>query len=234
MNREKKLLIWLLGMLCLAGLYAWWAAPMQQRVAKPGDKPVSTPGSRPSATGGDSSKATSLHLERLARADDGFGRIERDIFSFKVVAPPPPRIVKPVPPPPPVQQSVPVQPVPPVVAGPVAARFDFLGSLEKEGRQLVFLASGQNIYLVAEGQRFGSRDEFLLKSVGTQNLRIEQQGLAQPITVPTAESDARDRSRSVPGIGLPTAAPVTPSQPLQRYNQALPRTRNYNPNRGTP
>lgn len=234
MTREKKLLLWLLGLLCLAGVYSWWRSPVQQRIEKPAGEPAAAAQSQRPGADREGSRETALHLELLAGGEAGFGRIERDIFSFKAAAPPPPpRIEQPVPPPPP-SVPQPVQSVAPVPTGPVPARFDFLGSLEKEGRQLVFLASGPNIYLVAEGQRFGGQDEFLLKRVEAQSLSIEQQGIAQPIRVQTVEPEVPVPSSSSPGLGFSPESPEATPHPLQRFNRALPRLRNFNPNRGNP
>jgi len=234
MNRQKRILSWLLGLLLLSGVYAWWSSPVQQHAEPRSGSPAGLSNKQSPGAASVPDDAT-LHLELLARAEEAYGRTERDIFSFKVLAPPPPppppKIEQPVPPPPP----PPVEVVQPVAIGPAAARFDFLGSLQKEGRQLVFLASGQDIYLVAEGQRFGKQDEFLLAGIEDNRIRIEQRGISQQIMVQTAEPDVRVDGTSGPGLALPPeSATETPPHPLGSFNRSLPRMRNFKRNPGNP
>jgi len=204
MNRQKRLLMLLLALLALAGVYSYWALPTQQRVAggtRPGN--ISAPRSSPGATG------SGLKVEQLLQSTPESAGVKRDIFNFKQAPPPPPppppKIVNPLPPPPP---PVAVQP-PPVVAPSVAAgQFEFLGQLSKGDKDLWFLASGKDIYLVATGDKFGDQQQFLLKSADKDELTIEQQGLPRPIVIRLAEQDGGGSSARSAGVSYPAPRPV--------------------------
>jgi len=228
MNRQKRLLMLLLALLALAGVYSYWALPTQQRATGgPRSGTLSVPRSSPGTTG------SGLTVEQLLQSPPASAGVKRDLFNFKKAAPPPPppppKIVNPLPPPPPVAAQ------PPPVAAPsvAAAQFDFLGQLSKGDKDLWFLASGKDIYLVATGDRFGEQQQFLLKSADKDELTIEQQGLNRPIVIRLAEQDGGGASARPAGVSYPAARPVArpstgvvpPRPPQTPVDQAPPANR---------
>lgn len=207
MNRQTRILMLALALLALAGVYAYWALPTQQHVGdrRPTGKRASM--EKPAVT-----TAGGLHLEQLQRSVPQFAGVRRDIFHFKVAPPPPPpppKIVQPLPPPPPVAK--PVSPPPPVAVTTVtAAHFNYLGRLNKQGKQLLFLASGKDIYLVAPGDQFGDQKQFLLKSADDDQVVIEQKDLNRPIVINLAEQQSATTLPNQPaGLGRPQQHPAT-------------------------
>ncbi|MEJ2699547.1 MAG: hypothetical protein P8Z70_07800 [Desulfuromonadales bacterium] len=181
MNRQKLLLVILLGVLALALVYAFWKTPRQRQVVatavkKPGSK------SRSSALKKEPTKVqTRLRIDLLNRENQPFPGAKKDIFGpLYVVKPPPP------PPPPPVVRAPPVAPAPEIVQKQLA-HFNFLGFLQEEGEKTVFLSSGNDIFVVKKGSRFGKNKEFQVAELTPEKLVIRQDDDPQPITVPLVE-----------------------------------------------
>jgi len=229
MNRQKRFLMLLLALLALSGAYAYWSLPTQQRVASEAE-----PGARGADRKAVAAAGSGLKLEQLQQSVPEFAGVRRDIFNFKKAPPPPPppppKIEKPLPPPPPPT----ITPPPPMAVPSVAAaRFDFLGLLSKGEKDLLFLASGKDIYLVAAGDRFGDQQRFLLKSVDESSIVIEQQGLDHPIVINLMEQDSSGTSvrpsalsRPLPGPA-PVVAPTTRPPASQAPADTAPPTQRF-------
>ncbi|NIQ93650.1 MAG: hypothetical protein GWN87_05165 [Desulfuromonadales bacterium] len=53
-------------------------------------------------------------------------------------------------------------------------RFTFLGFLDKKSKRTVFLASGEEIFLVKKGDRFGEKGRFAVLDITEEELTIRQ------------------------------------------------------------
>jgi hypothetical protein len=193
MNRQKKLLSLLLVGLALSIGYAY-------RVANPGSRST-MPGRAAKQKGSEASSQTPLRLNLalLEHNEAPPAEVNRDIFNFKVIPPPPPppppKIEKPLPPPPPVVQQAPPTP---------QVQFNFLGLLDKEGTQVVFLSSGQELFLARPGDRFGSQNQYLLRSISDKQVVIEDGEGTAPILLNIEEPDV---GASPGGAGIPAGMP---------------------------
>jgi hypothetical protein len=209
MNRQRLLLLILLGVLALALAYAFWATPRQQRVPADG-RPAATP--RPgSAPPRQPEETNRLRLELLTREEKEFPGATRDIFRF-FGAPP----VEPPPPPPPVEPP-PLPPEEPLAEEPVTpevrqelAQFTFLGYLQKNGIKTVFLSSNGEIFVVKKGNVFGKEKRFQVTGITPEQLTIRQGDDPRPITIPLVE-----QAPLIPGQpgGRPPAVSI-PRRPL--------------------
>jgi hypothetical protein len=217
MNRQKRLLILLLGLFALALVYAFRAMPRQTRVAAPASPSTSAP--RPSAAVAPEAPAarTRVQLELLVREKESSPGFKRNIFRFRQAAPAPPppmpKVVLPPPPPPPVIEEV----------MPVAterqrelARFTFRGFLLKDGVRSIFLAAGEELFVVRKGERFGSNGRFLVTEITAERLTIRQDDDPRPITVslveqaPLAEAPSLSPRQGPPGGGGPQSRRRSP------------------------
>jgi hypothetical protein len=233
MNRQKLLLILLLGLFVLALAYAFRATPRQTQVSEVASRrPAST---RPAASAGPSASAAEprVHLELLVREDDASLGFKRNIFRFRQPAP------SPLPPPPSSTVVLPPPPPPPVfeAAMPAAAarqrelaRFTFLGFLLKDGVKSIFLAAGDEIFVVKKGDRFGKDRSFFVADLTPERLIIRQNDDPRPIAVslveqaPLVESPSLSPSQGPPGRGGPTHRrwPPLPERPGEDLRPAEP------------
>jgi hypothetical protein len=212
MNRQKLLLILLLGLFVLALAYAYRTTPRQSQVSEVDPRrPAST---RPEAAAGRSVSAAEprVQLELLVREDDASLGFKRNIFRFRQSAtaplpPPPVPTVALLPPPPP--------PTPPVAAARQneLARFTFLGFLLKDGVKSIFLSSNEEIFVVRKGDRFGNNKRFLVTELTPERLTIRQDYDPRPIIIPLVEQ--------APLVEAPSFSP--PQEFPGRSGQTRPR-----------
>lgn len=196
MNRQKLLLILLLGLFVLALAYAYRATPRQSRVAEVASRrPAST---RPAVSAGPSASAAEprVHLELLVREDDAPLGFKRNIFRFRQPPPPASTVVLPPPPPPPALEAA----LPAATARQrELARFTFLGFLLKDGVKSIFLSANEEIFVVRKGDRFGNNKRFLVAELTPERLTIRQDDDPRPITIPLVEQ--------APLVEAPTFSP---------------------------
>lgn len=219
MNRQKLLLILLLGLFALALAYAYRATPRQSQVSEAASRrPAQT---RPPTSGRPSASAAEprVHLELLVREDGASLGFKRNIFRFQQPAPPhlppPPSstVVLPPPPPPPVLEA----------ALPAAAerqrelaRFTFLGFLLKDGVKSIFLSANEEIFVVRKGDRFGNNKRFLVAELTPERLTIRQDDDPRPIIIPLVEqAPLMEAPTFSPGQEFPDRSGQTrPRRPL--------------------
>jgi hypothetical protein len=156
MNRQKVFLLFLLVLLVVALVIAFFRTPQLKTV----DKLKYAPGTPAEARKGETAKLDDrkLHLELLDRPLPRFAGYKRNIFWIapletkkKLPLPPPPPFRPPPPPPPPLVQSSPVRRE--------IAKFTFLGFLKKDNRKTIFLAKDNEIFLVKKGDRLANNYE---------------------------------------------------------------------------
>lgn len=209
MNRKRLLLIALLVALALSVGYAYRTMPRQDRVEasrveahqqKPAPQTKDQPGA---------AKGQRLQFELLGEEAAPFPGAERDIFNFqekKMVAAKPSR---------PVEQ--PEAAPPPLPPSPPASRqimqkdlseFRFLGFLEIADRQMVFLSSGDEIYVVRQGERFGRDQEFEVKDISENILMVQRRGQMDMERIFLIEKDSPDASISAPARITPPPIPA--------------------------
>jgi hypothetical protein len=183
MNRQKLLLVILLGVLAISLVYAFWRTPRQKQVVTSGEKRPVRQSISAKSKEEPAVDQTRVHIEFLNRENQSFPGAEKDIFGplyvEKLPPPPPPPVAQAPPPPPPVVQAPPKQLV----------RFDFLGFLQMGGEKTVFLSSGNEIFVVKKGSRFGRNKEFQAVDLTPEKLVIRQDDDPQPITVRLAENE---------------------------------------------
>ncbi|PLX83102.1 MAG: hypothetical protein C0617_12760 [Desulfuromonas sp.] len=197
MNRQKLLLLILLGGLVVALIYAFWQTPRTQRVA------VGARGGEPALQGGvgnDAAEKYRVRLELLERNEGRTPEVRRNLFGPLYVVkapppPPPPPPVKKLPPPPPAQPKALPKPKPPVKKLPPLASFSYLGFMELREGKVVFLASGDEVFAVKSGEPFGEDGKFSVVDLTEETLRISQGDDPRLISVSLAEK------ASSPGAG---------------------------------
>lgn len=197
MNRKT----WLLGGLALLfGLslaYAWWASPRQERVpAKPAGRSgaLAKTSVAPEKA---SASAPRVLLDILERSGTSFSEPSRDIFRLTTKIPLSSRPeseaepeVKAV--------SFSPQAFPSVEAGsaaaPAAARFAYLGGLEKDGTKKVFLGVNGEIFIVQVGESFGPAGEYQVEELTREKLVVRQDG--RPVTLSLIDTSQQTASLS--------------------------------------
>lgn len=203
MNRQKLLLLILVGILALALGYAYRATPRQEKVSgEDRRRPAAT---RPEAAAKPAApvEETRVRLELLTRANEDSPGFKRNIFRFRQPAPPPPPPV-PSPPPPPPPPAAPVEAAPAMEETQrELARFTFLGFLLKEGVKTIFLSANEEIFVVKKGDRFGKEKRFLVTDLTPELLTIRLNGDPRSIAVPLLE-----QTPLVPGVPGAAAAPL--------------------------
>ena len=220
MNRKRLTLAILLGILAFCLVYAYLAAPRQQKAS-------------PRATAGNNVKSgierlqaqspQRVRLESMKRQETPFPGADRDIFRFKerpvrVVLPaaktPAP---DPVPVPVVVEVAKPVMPTPIELTQKALSKFTFLGFMSKQGERTVFLSSEGELFVVKAGERFGTKREFLVTGIEAQFLKVRRDGDAQAVQVPLVENESLKPAVSAPArresIDLPEAPQVAEPAP---------------------
>ncbi len=200
MNRKT----WLLGGLALLfGLslaYAWWAMPRQERVpAKPPVRSRSLPGKPAASEAAVAEEGPRLRLDLLERTVEAFTAPSRDIFRLTTDIP----VAVPAKPETPVRVvGFPPPPAFPSAAtgGPTvsaAARFTYLGSLEKDGVTKVFVGVNGEVFIVAVGESFGPAKKFQVEELTREKLVVRQDG--HPVTLSLADTPQQTASFSARG-----------------------------------
>ncbi|MEJ2469769.1 MAG: hypothetical protein P8Y96_01480 [Desulfuromonadales bacterium] len=244
MNRKRVILAILCAILAVSVTYAYLATP---RLAKAPPRAAGTGSVKAAAPSADGAR-TPVARERvdfsfLKLEPQAFPGVVRNIFRFGQTAPVRPQVATPVrrPAPVPVVPKA-VAPVPMKVVQKSLSRFTFLGFLDKGGEKTVFLASGGELYLAGEGERFGVDKEFLVKKIDQTTLQVEHRGQNQPIEIPLIEQQKLSASVSAPKRSprpevrveetangsfsrpqprrIPFSAPRSPSEPPQEENAA--------------
>jgi hypothetical protein len=197
MNRKTWLLGGLALLLGLSLAYAWWASPRQERVST---KPAVRSGAL-TKTPAPSEKAAAseprVRLDILERPGASFSEPSRDIFRLTANVPLSSRpefesesMVKAV--------SFSPQVFPPVQAGsaaaPAAARFAYLGGLEKDGVKKVFLGVNGEIFIVQVGESFGPAGEYQVEELTREKLVVRQDG--RPVTLSLIDTSQQTASLS--------------------------------------
>lgn len=70
----------------------------------------------------------------------------------------------------------------------------YLGQLQHDDRQTVFLRQDDEVFLVHEGERFGRQQEFRVAAIHPEVLMLDWDGSDIPVFIPLANS-SEDRSR---------------------------------------
>ena len=174
MNRNRVVLVALLGILAACLIYAYLATPRLEKAPprpaalrtqpvdqKPPAEDTAVPDGR-------------IDFAYLSSEPEEFSGAQRDIFRFgkrlpvKSTSAPPARVVARDDVPPVVRP----EPVPVEVVQRSLSQFTFLGFLEKSGAKTVFLSSGGEMYLVKQGEHFGSNKEFRVEQIDDRLLKV--------------------------------------------------------------
>uniref|UniRef100_A0A831UF23 Type II secretion system protein PulP n=1 Tax=Geobacter metallireducens TaxID=28232 RepID=A0A831UF23_GEOME len=196
MNRQRLILLALLGVLAIAAVVSYVRMPRQQTVAQLKKDPgKATPARKPAGTAAAADRKLRLDLlECPPGRFAGFKRnIFRPIFRDETKLPPPmPALPKPVPLPPPVP-APPVALPPPMPAAPQPpqvvrdmARFTFLGFLKKDNRKTIFLARDKEILLVRQGDKIAGSYE--ATTITDEALSIRSLADGSEMVIPLVEN----------------------------------------------
>jgi hypothetical protein len=191
MTRQQRILLILLGILVLALLYGIFSYPRQKRVQDNSPPPAVRP--RPAATRTITpAEPENRQLPKVAEestAGDG-ERVKRNIFAplYPYVPPPPPKIV--LPQKGPAQLALELKPAPPP--------FRLIGSLEKDERQLFFLAQAKELYIVHREEPFGMDNRYRVVDAGADEVIIESMDGGETIRLPVSRAVS-----SVEKVGAP-------------------------------
>lgn len=196
MNRQKALLLIVLGIFACSLVYSFIRMPRQKSV----EKLTYVTGMKTNAVkavadnGSDSAKLRLDLLEPgVATGISSRKNIFRALFSDeprkKFVFPLPP------PPPPPAEKAPPVErvepPQQPLVTEPTIlqremAKFTFLGFLKKDNRKTIFLSSDKEIFLVKKGDKIAGKYD--VTSLTDENLTISSIQDGGEIIIPLVEN----------------------------------------------
>lgn len=202
MTSQTKLLSGLFGCLFLAGMYAYYASPEQQRVEVKRENSSVVRSPAP-ATGQQERIRFDLLEERRAASS----RPRQDIFRplFEVSTGPVARVAvsepKPVPAvviaPPPQPKPAPPPPSSREVAQKAIERelatFVYKGGVQKKGYEKVFLAGKDEIFVVGVGESFGTDRSYRVESISAAALTVREQQDGRRIIIPL-----RDQEKLVP------------------------------------
>ena len=179
MNRQRLVLAGLVAVLAASLLYAFWAMPRQEKAPpravapKPAASQPTAGKPAPAEKSAKQVKPTSdrLLLELLNREAHTFPGAGRDIFRFGGRAPAVVADIEPV-----VVEPPPAPPKPPptpeeILQGSLKDII-FLGFLDKAGKRTVFLTSGEEVYLVKAGERFGKNKELIAREITARQLVV--------------------------------------------------------------
>jgi len=190
MNRKRALLASLLLLLLLSIGYSIYDSPRQERVSAP----RATPATSRNATAVQKSQPADgderLRIDLLKPAPRRYSGVNRDLFYGEV-----PKVVKsppstPLPPPVVVLPPPVVIPPPPIISAEIRmelGRYIFLGYLEKAGIKTIFLGSGDEVFVVKKGQRFGKKGEFLIVELTPTLMVVQGRDNPQLINLPLVE-----------------------------------------------
>lgn len=220
----------ILFILLIAALYYGYVeTPRQERVA-PGARRASeepSPAARERRTTagkpGSGGALPQLRTDLLDRLPQAYTGVQRDLFHSARFVPPVPEIEpEPEPVEPPeeiVPEVVPVVPPPPPPPTPEElaqkelARFKFLGFFKKGEKRTIFLASGEEIFLVRKGDVFGRQGEFHVLDLTATSLKLRKEGAGE-FTIQLVDQAPLSAVSSRPGNLSDGAAPAAhPARP---------------------
>jgi hypothetical protein len=218
MNRQRLVLAALAAVLVASLCYAFWAMPRQEKapprpaVAKPAVSKGKPAKSEPAGKVDKQPKVSAdrLQLELLNQEPRAFPGAGRDIFRFAggaiaVAADVEPVEVVPPPPPPPKPPPTPEE----LLRGSVT-NITFLGFLEKRATRTVFLTSGDDVYLVKAGERFGKNKELIAREITAKQLVVGWVDGPETVKVQLLENEKLQPAASSGGGsgGVTSAGPV--------------------------
>ncbi|MGD9019302.1 MAG: hypothetical protein PVF84_03570 [Desulfuromonadales bacterium] len=194
MNRKRVILVALMGVLAICLVYAYLATPRLEKAPPRATSPRQPSSGQESLPDGESAPGRRIDFAYLESDGQDFAGAQRDIFRFGQR-----RMVQAVPRPPVVEKDVsrPVvlpESVPVAVMQKSLSQFTFLGFLEKAGAKTVFLSSGGNLFLVKQGERFGTDQEFLVVQIDDKLLKVrhvDREGLIEVRLIEKQKLNAR-------------------------------------------
>lgn len=196
MNRKTWLLGGLALLLGLSLAYAWWATPRQERVPEKPATPSRALPKTPAAPEKAAASEPRVRLDILERAGASFSEPSRDIFRLTTNAsvsarPEPESLVQTVNfPPSPTLSSVAEE----AATANATARFAYLGGLEKDGVNKVFLGVNGEIFIVQAGETFGPTGGYQVEEVTRDRLVVRQDG--RPVTLSLTDTSQQTASLS--------------------------------------
>ena len=228
MSRNRTVLAALLGVLALSMLYAYFTMPRQEK-APPREAPRQTV-KRPDVTVAEKTSTGNedrIDFAYLDQPSENYPGAERDIFNFggkRSKVQPKPETRKPVEVKPPVTETVRMQPPPMDAVNRSLSQFTFVGFLEKGGEKTIFLSSSGEMFLVKSGEKFGVNQEFLVKEIDGEFIRIKHAAREGIIELKLIEQERLNSAVSAPARLTPL--PAVETQPRARFippNRTLPR-----------
>lgn len=222
-NRKKLILFPLLGVLAiLMGRAVFRDSQPEPQATAPA---AARPAPRPVAQGTPAPPGDNegVRLDLLNREREPYQGTRHDLFaplftvttkpakpSMPAVPPPPPLPRIPALPPLPAPPPLPGTPSPAMAAQQELARFTYLGFLEKRGAKSIFLSSGDEIFVVKQGDRFGRGRQFQVAQLTPDRLVVRQESDPRPITIPLVEQAPLTPSGGRFGGGRVGASPSFP------------------------
>jgi hypothetical protein len=232
MNRKRVILAALIGVLALSMIYAYMASPRLQKAPPRAARETSKSGSAV-AQKTQADRGSRIDFSYLERNREEYPEAKRNIFAFgsqPSVAKPSRPVVQPVAPEPEekvVEEFIPARPEPPIeTVQRSLGQFTFLGFLDKAGEKTVFLSSGGDLFLVKQGETFGTEQEFKVNAIEGNLLKVNHSGVAGLIEVPLIE-----QKKLSAAVSKPARLPAQPVQPPVMNNRVF---RPQKSNRGKP
>lgn len=195
MNRQKLIVVVLMGLFALSVGYSYIKYPRQKTVDKltyvPGQPSRPAPAKTDKQDDGNRVLLSLLDERHMAAAivrKNLFRPLYRDETKILPLPPPPPKPLPALPPPPP---PVPAGTSPVVAVEPTPvqrdmARFTFLGFLKKDNQKTIFLSSNKDIFVVKKGDKIAGKYE--VANVTDDLLTINALGDSGQIIIPLIEN----------------------------------------------
>lgn len=197
MNRQKALLLIVLGIFACSLVYSFIRMPRQKSI----EKLTYVSGMKTSTVKSvedNGSDSTKLRLDLLEKGSTAGVSSRKNIFRALFLDEPNKKLVFPLPSPPPpptekilLPERVVEAPPQPIVAEPTVlqremAKFTFLGFLKKDNRKTIFLSSDKEIFLVKKGDKIAGKYD--VTSLTDENLTISSIQDGGEIIIPLVEN----------------------------------------------
>jgi hypothetical protein len=181
MTKQKRILLILLGIMAVALLYGIFTYPRQKRVENNAPLPAERPVPAETGTIAPAQPGHRQLPEVTEEGPAGNGEgVKRNIFAplYPYVPPPPPEIALP--------QKGPAQLA--AEQMPASPPLRLIGSLEKDRRQLFFLAQAQELFIVHRQEPFGTDERYRVVEAGADEVIVESIDGGETIHLPVSRT----------------------------------------------
>jgi hypothetical protein len=180
MNRQKTILIALVGVLILAIFYAYFQYPRQSRFSgvTKAESPVSRQAVRRKARAGEGGGDQFRIRFDWLKNGKPFTGAQQDLFGPLFVDKKPMPLVSTK-----KTSSLPMMPKSEEATKIHTSPLEFLGSLTSGQKKTYFFSQGEDLFVAKKGKKFGKQKEFSIAGVTSKEIKIKKQGEAEILTI---------------------------------------------------